>query len=177
MRIQRFVARSCFVALIAAIGCGEQDSYASAHITEIRDDCDRTIACKTSRGGTVTDDTKAECVAIGREKLNASSDSQRREFEDVYARCSGEAACAYVQCTGTMQRYSELQATAIRHECTQNINCRLQNGEALGATAIDDCVVQASVALDMSDEATRMGFEARYQRCAQMLVCAYTACP
>lgn len=161
---------------LTALACGGDDSYADSHESEIQLDCEQTVACRRSRGGPLGDETESECNAIGREKLNASSDSQRREFEMVFARCETQTACAYVQCTGVSQPYSQLHAEAIRHECTQNINCRIMSGEALPPTAIDDCVIQASVALDMSDEPTRAGFETRYSHCAQQFNCAYTAC-
>lgn len=169
-------ATLCCVSLLLCACPDEGAGYAYDHRSEVRYDCEETVACRSSGGAPVGDDPVEGCVDDSSDRLANYSESERSLFEVTFERCSQYRACEYYACTQADGTYSMAHVAEIQHHCNQATSCRAALGEALPSTATAECVTLTSNMLDMATAMTRTMFEMRFGRCAALPACDYVNC-
>jgi len=165
-------------ACLCLLACGGADGYAADHEDELRNDCQQTVDCLRSQDVTVSADPVNQCIAASGSRLNQYSASKRAAWEKGVAKCMSLRQCQYYDCTQMEDRYSDLHAADIRYDCAARIACNTTRGIIAESTAVEQCVMRISAALDVqTPESRAAGFETRFARCKQLQQCAYADCP
>lgn len=167
-----------FCVSLMLTGCPDDGSgYAYDHRSDVRYDCEETIACRQSNAAPVGDDPVETCIKTSGKRLDGYSGSERSLFEATFERCSQYRVCQYFACTQSDGSYATSHALEINKHCQETSTCRVARGEVISLNATSECVIQTGAMLDMATATDRTVFEARFARCVTLAGCAYVDCP